>query len=90
MCRANIISNGLWEGGQFKGFLSYGHSLIITTVTMVPDCVPCEIQAESEEKVEHQEQLPQLTVEFLGWYARREKKTLTIWNGCCSYKMCFL
>jgi len=55
MCRANIISNGLRERGQFMGFLSCGHSLIITTVAMVPECVPCEIRAESEEKVEHQE-----------------------------------
>jgi hypothetical protein len=55
MCRANIISNGLRERGQFKGFLSCRHSLIITTVAMVPDCVPYEIRAESEEKFEHQE-----------------------------------
>jgi hypothetical protein len=55
MCRANTTSNGLEERGQFKGFLSYGHSSVITTVAIVPDCVPCEIQAESEEKFEHEE-----------------------------------
>jgi len=51
MCRVNIISNGLRERGQFKGFLPYGHSVIITRVVIVPDCVSCEIRAESEEKL---------------------------------------
>jgi hydrogenase-4 membrane subunit HyfE len=55
MCRSSIISDGLRKRGQFKGFLSYGHSVIITRVAIVPDCVTREIRAESEEKFEHQE-----------------------------------
>ena len=49
----------------------------IVTLQWLP-CVLCEVRAETKEKVEQQEWLPQLTVVSSGKYVLRGKKKLSI------------